>query len=176
MTTTFSPKRMYRALVFVGIMICVAGALFFLLHRERVAISNQVDTHVSENTRVADLLRIARLAREEGSLVTDIASTFQSATDTVAVIESLENIRNKTRVLLTIRQAEKAQSDADGRFLMISADATGDWQSVYRFFAALDTFPYKHLTQKVSFSKITEPVKGRTEWVVTIEMKVFLQQ
>lgn len=174
MKSHFSSTRVYRAVAVLCVCMVVFVALVFMLQRERANITDQVDTHISEDVRVADLLKMSRLAREEAALVTAITTAFQSATDTIAVIEAVETAAEEAQVILTIRQAEKG--DERGRaVLSMIADARGSWQNIYRFIAKLDAFPYERRTHRMYFTRISDASEA-SAWNVSVEMTVPLMR
>jgi hypothetical protein len=174
MIKTLSSSRVYRSVTLLLVMVAVVGALIFILSKERSLIANQADTHATEDTRVADMIRIARYAREESSLVNDINIAFQSATDTVVVIEAFERVGKEAGVILDIGQAERVQLESGEQYLSILAQARGSWARVYGFVERLDTFPYEHQTVRIVFSKLSSDVGTVSEWEGGIEMRVKL--
>ncbi|MEN9647542.1 MAG: hypothetical protein RLY57_346 [Candidatus Parcubacteria bacterium] len=170
MITPFSTSRIYRAVGVMVIMMIVAGGVLLMLHIKQQTIVDSVDTHANEDTRIADLIRIARLADDNKDLVATISNAFQSATDTVAVIESIEALADAHNVELTINKAEKVVGTSNDTSLAISAEAVGSWAAVYRFVQSLDMFSYKHTTNRINFNKNKE----EGTWVVTVEMNVLL--
>jgi hypothetical protein len=149
-------------------MIVITSSLLFVLHTKQQAIVDSVDTHANEDTRIADLIRIARLADDKQDLVGTISNAFQSATDTVAVIESLESLADMSNVELTINKAEKVVEVSNDTSLAISVEASGSWAAAYHFVQSLDVFSYMHTINRINFNK------NEDTWVVTVEMSVSL--
>lgn len=170
MITPFSTSRIYRAVGVMVIMLIVAGGVLLTLHMKQQAIIDSVDTHANEDTRIADLIRIARLADDNQDLAITISNAFQSATDTVAVIESIESLADAHNVELAINKAEKITGTSDEILLAISAEAVGSWAAAYRFVQNLDLFSYKHTTSRINFNKNKE----EGTWAVMVEMNVSL--
>jgi hypothetical protein len=169
-----SSLRIYRSAAYVLIMAAIAGMLLFAIFSERKTITDQAGTHANEDIRVADMIKIARLAEEQKGLAARIEASFQSATDTVAIIEELERVASLANIKLEIGQAERVDENGEN-YLRITADAAGSWNDIYTFFADLDVFSYKHDMRKIDLIRSSATEADGGSWKASMEMNVHMQ-
>lgn len=171
----FSPFRMYSSAIYVIVMVAIASGMLYLLFSERASLGQEATVQTTESTRVTDMIKIARLSRERADLIPRMEAAFQSATNTVAIIEAVEKSAASAGVTLTIRKAETDKKD-NNQFLAINAEVQGSWNEVYRFMLELDMFPYKHDTQNMEFVKIGKSESGSDEWSARVDVWVHIMR
>jgi Tfp pilus assembly protein PilO len=160
------------SVAFASTMIIIAGFSIFMFYSERNAFANRVDDHATEDTKVKDMLKIAKFVKENESLVTNISSRFISATDTVEIIEDIEKLGRVSGAVTNIHSAEKTK-DENSDYLIISTQASGSWSSLYKFVKSIDDLAYKHEINNLSFSEYHDE-KQASSWKLETEIKIYL--